>query len=351
MLAVPGHLARAAATEACATRKIFTAKSRSRAPSPSNRPSSKPSEEQSHLADRLLAAIAGAFRKAAEIVRNGLIGKVTRVEVGLPSGHHDFAGTEQLAENLAKLPRSLRPGQGPSRQPGLECRGHRAAGRLDYEIWLGPSQMEPYIKARVHMNWRWNYNIGGGQLLDWIGHHCDIAHWGLDCDQRRPVRNRRHWRVPAEDAIWNTCTKYRITCKYPERCHDDYCRRSRRHQERHQMDRHRRLGLGRSRRLSTRPTSIGSEKIPADKYKVKLYRSDNHQANFIDCVKSRQPTITPGEVAHHSAIPGPWPISMMVGRKIKWDAANEVILGDDEASKLLSRPVPRALEARLITKM
>ena len=61
--------------------------------------------------------------------------------------------------------------------------------------------------------------------------------------------------------------------------------------------------------------------------------------NFIDCVKSRQPTITPVETAHHSAIPGHLGlISMLVGRKIKWDVANEVILDDPEASKLLTRP-------------
>ena len=61
--------------------------------------------------------------------------------------------------------------------------------------------------------------------------------------------------------------------------------------------------------------------------------------NFIDCVKSRQPTITPVETAHHSAIPGHLGlISMLVGRKIKWDVAKEKILGDSEASKLLTRP-------------
>ena len=66
---------------------------------------------------------------------------------------------------------------------------------------------------------------------------------------------------------------------------------------------------------------------------MKLYKSDNHQRNFIDCVKSRKPTITPVETAHHSAIPGHLGlISMLVGRKIKWDAAKEVILGDAEAA-------------------
>jgi chromosome segregation ATPase len=55
-------------------------------------------------------------------------------------------------------------------------------------------------------------------------------------------------------------------------------------------------------------------------------------------VKSRQPTIAPVETAHHSAIPGHLGlISMLVGRKIKWDVAKEVIVGDSEASKLLTR--------------
>jgi hypothetical protein len=72
---------------------------------------------------------------------------------------------------------------------------------------------------------------------------------------------------------------------------------------------------------------------------VRLYRSDNHQRNFIDCVKSRQPTITPVETAHHSALPGHLGlISMLVGRKIKWDPVRERIQGDPGASKLLTRP-------------
>ena len=78
--------------------------------------------------------------------------------------------------------------------------------------------------------------------------------------------------------------------------------------------------------------------IPPDKYKVKLYKSDNHQRNFLDCVKSRKPTITPVETAHHSAIPGHLGlISMLVGRKLKWDVASEKIIGDPEATKWLTR--------------
>ncbi len=76
-----------------------------------------------------------------------------------------------------------------------------------------------------------------------------------------------------------------------------------------------------------------------EKYKVKLYQSDNHHRNFLDCVKSRKPTITPVETAHHSLIPGHLGlISMLTGRKIHWDVEKEVIVNDAGASELLSRP-------------
>jgi len=255
------------------------------------------------------------FRKAAEIVRNGLIGKITRVEVGLPAGHTDFAGTGKFMT--------------PSDPPP----------ELDYDFWIGPSKMEPYIKGRVHMNWRWNYNIGGGQLLDWIGHHCDIAHWGLGCDATGgPSEIEGVGEFPPKDAVWNTCTKYRITCKYP----NDVTM----------------VIAGGYGDIKSGAKWIGTDgwvwvdrgkfdasnvdwfrELPPDKYQVKLYKSDNHQANFIQCVKSRKPTITPAEVAHHSAIPGHLGlIAMFVGRKIKWDPDKEVIMGDEEASKLMSRP-------------
>jgi len=78
--------------------------------------------------------------------------------------------------------------------------------------------------------------------------------------------------------------------------------------------------------------------LPEDRRKVKLYVSNDHHRNFLDCVRSRKPTITPADTAHHSAIPGHLGlISMLVGRKLRWDVASERILDDLEASELLSR--------------
>jgi len=256
------------------------------------------------------------FRKAAEIVRNGLIGDVTQVQVGLPSGHHDSGGTGEFMD--------------PSDPPP----------ELDYDFWIGPSQMMPYIRGRIHKNWRWNYNTGGGQLLDWIGHHCDIAHWGCDFDNSGPSEIEGKGEFPPKDAVWNTCTKYRIECKYPRKITMTIA------------------GGYKEIRMGTK--WIGTKgwvyvnrglfeasneewrdyrDLPDELRKVKLYESRDHHRNFLDCVKSRKPTITPVETAHHSAIPGHLGlIAMLVGRKIRWDVQTERILDDAEATQLLTRP-------------
>lgn len=289
------------------------------------------------------------FRKAAEIVRSGLIGKVTRVEVGLPSGHKDFAHTApELIAKLAELPGKIDdlskvvPGT-----PEWDLAVTAPPAELDYNTWIGPSQMEPYIRQRVFMNWRWNYNTGGGQLLDWVGHHVDIAHWGLGFDHSGPSEIEGHGEFPAPNALWNTCTRYRIELKYPQDItmiiaggHDDIqggtkwigtdgwvlVNRS-------EVDKANPGGFD-----ASNPAWKKGKSLPEALRTTKLYKSPGHWRNFLDCVKSRQPTLAPVETAHHSAIPGHLGlISLLTGRKIRWDTASEMILDDPEASRLMTR--------------
>jgi predicted dehydrogenase len=254
------------------------------------------------------------FHKAAEIVRNGLIGKIKHVEVGLPDG-----------PNEAKWQKPL-PGVNPPPE-------------LDYEFWTGPSRLLPYLPERVHGNWRWNYNTGGGQLLDWIGHHCDIAHWGMDCDRSGPLSVEGHGDFPPTDAVWNTSYKYRIELQYPNDItmsiaggHPDIQSGAK------WIGTDGWVWVDRGRFEASNAEWCDYRELPEEMRKVKLYQSSDHHANFLDCVKSRQPTITPAETAHHSSIPGHLGlISMLVGRKLKWDSQKEHILGDAEASKLMGR--------------
>ncbi|HWI56478.1 MAG TPA: Gfo/Idh/MocA family oxidoreductase [Bacillota bacterium] len=256
------------------------------------------------------------FRKAAEIVRNGLIGEVKQIEVGLPGGNRNSG---KAAENM-----------NPSEPPP----------ELDYDFWVGPSKMMPYIQGRVHRNWRWNYNTGGGQLLDWIGHHCDIAHWGCDFDNAGPYEVEGKGEFPPKDAVWNTCTKYRIELKYPGNItmtiaggYPDIRSGTK------WIGTKGWVWVDRGAFQGSNEEWRDYRDLPEELRKVKLYESSSHHRNFLDCVKSRKPTITPAETAHHSAIPGHLGlISMLVQRKIRWDAQAERILEDAEASQLLTRP-------------
>jgi predicted dehydrogenase len=290
-----------------------------------------------------------AFHKAAEIVRNGLIGNVIRVEVGLPGGHHDFPGTvPALLERLSSLPDKIStPDQLVPGTAAWNLAVTQPPPALDYDMWVGPSKAEPYIDARVYQNWRWNYNTGGGQLLDWIGHHGDIAHWGLGFDLTGPSEIEGHGEFPPADAAWNTATKYHVECKY------------RKEVTHYPVDvvmtisgGSPAIGMGtkwigtdgwvwvdRAGFDASNPAWIQGKSLPEELRKVKLYESPEHRRNFLDCVKSRKPTIAPVETAHHSTLPGHLGlISMLVGRKIQWDVAQEKILNDGAATELLTRP-------------
>jgi predicted dehydrogenase len=275
------------------------------------------------------------FRIGAEIVRNGLIGKLTHVEVGLPAGHNDFAKTGDK--------RSVTP-------PPAD---------LDYEMWIGPATMQDYIECRIHKNWRWDYNIGGGQLLDWIGHHCDIAHWGMDMDSSGPTEiNPIQVDMPPRTDIWNTATKYRAEAKYAGDItmtiaggHEDIKMGTKWigtdgwvHVNRGSYDASKdSLKKIVKKRESDKPDakvieSSAAPKLGDDVIKTRLYETPGHHRNFLDCVKSRKPTVTPVETAHRSATPGHLAlISFIVNRPIKWDPVKEEIVGDAEASKLLTR--------------
>ena len=257
----------------------------------------------------------GSFHKAAEIVRNGLVGKITRVEVGLPSGHSDFA------------------------HDGDQTQITRPPPELDYNTWIGPSRMEPYIKARSHLNWRWNYNTGGGQLMDWVGHHVDIAHWGLGFDTNGPSEIEGHGEFPPADAIWNTCTKYRIELKYPQDIHmtiaggyEDIASGTK------WIGTDGWVSVDRGKFDASKDEWKDIKELPESDVKIKLTRSTNHYRNFIDSVKSRMPAIASAETAHHSAIPGHLGlIAMRTGRKIRWNVETEEIANDPEATRLMMR--------------
>ena len=216
------------------------------------------------------------FRFACELVRNGRIGKIHTVEVGLPAGHSDFAKTKGQVQ------------MGP---PPAE---------LDYDLWLGPAPYAPYCPARVHKNWRW---------------HLDYP----------------------KDGLWNTATKYRLTAKYPDDItmiiaggHSDIRMGTK------WIGEDGWVWVNRGGKVEAEPKKLVEEKFgPND---IHLFNSPGHWRNFLDCVKTRKATLTPCEVAHRSATPGHLgQIAMLLGRKIRFNPETEEIIDDPTATKMLSR--------------
>ena len=250
------------------------------------------------------------FHRAAELVRNGRIGKVVRVEVGLPEGHYDFAGT--FGEE-ALVP---------------------APPELDYDCWVGPAPWVPYCKARVHMNWRWNMDFGGGQLMDWVGHHVDIAHWGLGFDGTGPVEIEGAGEFP-RSGIYNSPTRYYVTAKYADGTpiviaggYPEIWSGTKWIGDRGW------IWVDRGE-FKTEPTALKNEEIGPEE--LRLIKSRDHFQDFIDCVRSRNMTVAPCETAHRSASVGHLGvIAMEVGRKVRWDPKTETIIGDPEAERLLA---------------
>ena len=281
------------------------------------------------------------FHKAAEIVRNGLIGDVTKVEVGLPEGNEDFdnVAKDALAKLAVTTDATTTLEHTLSGTPEWNGLVSDPPKELDYETWIGPSKMEPYMKVRSHKSWRWNYNTGGGILLDWIGHHCDIAHWGLNFDHTGPLEVEGNGELPRSNAVWNTAPKFRFELKYPGGVTMTLA----------SGDPNIKTGVkwigtegwvwvDRGAFDASNPAWKQGKYLPRELRKVKLYTSSDHQQNFLDCIKTRQQTVTPVEVGHNSAIPGHLcHIAMITGRKIRWDAKQEKIIGDPEADKLTTR--------------
>ena len=253
------------------------------------------------------------FRFACELVRNGRIGAVRRVEVGLPGGHPDWDG-----------------------------RGHETApgpppATLDWDRWLGPAPWAPYCPARVHKTWRWCSDYGGGMLLDWVGHHVDIAHWALDLDDTGPVEVTGTGEFPASGAVWDTAIRFRVETRYEGGLemllsggYDEVPRGVK------WIGDEGWIWVDRNG-FETQPASVGRSRISSAE--TRLPRSPGHHRQFIDCIRTGGLTLSPPRVSLRSTTPGYLGrISMLLGRTIRWDPHNQRITGDEQAARMLSRP-------------
>jgi predicted dehydrogenase len=280
------------------------------------------------------------FRLACELVRNGRLGKITRVET--------------------------RIGANPQSPPIPEA---PVPEGLDWDFWLGPTPKVAYIEkdnpgskdkpwSRCHYEFRWWYDYSGGKMTDWGAHHNDIAQWGLGMDDFGPIAVEAESRQPPKEPNRYNChPTFKVTYTYPGDvrlvCANDQLPDAVDPKETKVTDKNGKeravrhdngiLFVGEGGKwlfvsrgiITASDQKLIDEPLPADAHR--LYVSNNHMADFLECVRSRKPTVCPAEVGFHSVtVCHIGVIALRTGKKLKWDPVKERF-DDDEANKWLRR--------------
>ena len=259
-------------------------------------------------------------RMACELVRNGYIGELKEIEVGVPG---KFAIRGKFT--------------------GMEAPEAVPAG-FDYTMWQGPLPDRPYTAARCHFNFRWINDYAPGYITDWGAHFLDVAQWGAGMDDTTPVE------VSAKNVKRRTTGMYDA----PEEYEIEY-----------------RYSSGVKIRMftTTDPATygvkfIGSQgwiftenetlkassldilRIKLKDSDVRLYESKHHHRNFVDAVLSRGRTAAPAQIAQRTAtVCYMGSIAAALQRPLKFDPGAEKFEGDAEANALLARPVREGWQA------
>lgn len=269
------------------------------------------------------------FKKACELVRNGQIGKLHTVHIGLPS---DPAGgkTDEMP-----IPEGF-----------------------NYDMWLGSTPQVYYTTDRVHSptdfnsrgGWLRLEQFGAGMITGWGVHHIDIAHWGMNTELTGPIEVEATAEFP-KSGLWNVHGNYEVNAKYANGVNmlmssknpngirfegtDGWIFVSRGDVGVTSSDPTSPQGQNKAFQASN-PAMLTSELGPRE---TRLYESPEQHGNWLDCIQSKKQTISPVEVAHRSCSACLVAhVAMKVPGKLYWDPKKELFKDNAEANKLLSRP-------------
>ncbi len=249
----------------------------------------------------------GEFQRAVQLTRNGLLGKITRVQVGLPGG----AG--------ANLKAPMLPQQVPE--------------GFDYDMWLGPAPLAPYYKERCHYEFRWSLDYSGGQLTDWIGHHFDIASWALDLTHTGPVAIKNATAKFATGPLYNTASDYSFEAHYANGTVIDVSSKNRNGLRIEGADGWVYVNRGVSEFSSP---ELAKASFPSNGFRL---AATNHTKNFFDCVQSRQTPICPiDEALRTVSVAHLANAAFRTGRsELQWDPDKQEVIDAPDAAGLLKR--------------
>ncbi len=253
------------------------------------------------------------YRRAAELVRNGRIGKIHTVKIGLPG---DPAGP--LAPEMP-VPKNL-----------------------NYDMWLGSTPEVYYTETRVHPQndysrpgWLRCEQFGAGMITGWGAHLFDYSAWGIDTEYSGPVSVEGVAEFP-KSGLWNVHGDFMVKAEY-ENGITMYTSGGFPTGIRYEGDE------GWIFVSHANPTKLGSSdpKILSSVIKeteINLYRTTEHHGNWLDCIKSRKQPITPMEVGHRACtICLISHIAMKIPGILEWDPKTERFKKNELANSMLKR--------------
>lgn len=267
------------------------------------------------------------FRRACELVRNGRIGDIQHVEIGLPG---DPAGGD------------------PTPMP--------VPAGFNYDAWLGSTPEVPYTVDRVmpvkgfdRPGWLRCEQFGAGMITGWGAHHVDTAHWGMNTEYTGPVEIWGQAEFP-KHGLWDVHGAFKTHARYANGmtmtisgefqngikfygtkgwifvCRDEQASPT----------------ASANDKAAVEPLVASDPKILTSVIgpnELHLYYSEDQHGNWLDCIKSRKEPIAPAEVGHRACSTCLiHHIAMKTGRRLHWDPVRERFLNDDDANSRLSRP-------------
>jgi myo-inositol 2-dehydrogenase / D-chiro-inositol 1-dehydrogenase len=253
------------------------------------------------------------YRKAAELVRNGRIGKLSAVKIGLPGD-----------------------------PPGPEAQEMPVPKNLNYDMWLGSTPEVFYTEMRVHPQtdysrpgWLRCEQFGSGMITGWGAHFFDYSSWGMDTESTGPISVEGVAEFP-KSGLWDVHGDFMVKAEYENG-----------------------LTMYTSGGFPTGIKYEGSEgwifvshagKIPIDasdpkilaseikENEIHLYHSIEHHGNWLDCIKSRKQPISPIEMGHRACtVCLISHIAMKIPGVLKWDPKAERFIENNLANSMLKR--------------
>lgn len=268
------------------------------------------------------------FRYAAELVRNGRIGKIHTVKVGLPG---DPAGPTAQTEPVPSV--------------------------LNFDAWLGSTPEMDYSEMLVHPKtgygrpgWLRKEQFGAGMITGWGQHHFDSAAWGMNTEYTGPIAVEAVADFP-KSGSWDVHGDFMAKATYKNGItmltsggfpngiryegEDGWIFVTR--------------GAYRATPSDPIPEKNGTKSLDASDPKllksviqpneIHLYESKEQHGNWLECIQSGKEPISPVEIGHRAcSVCLISHIAMELSRKLNWDPVSERFINDAEANAMLSRP-------------